>query len=67
MVHHETPVVTLALVFGLWNVVDALFGADFVFDLCVIVIPLIPFDIVLIYVDGLWWFSYMILVLQSFD
>lgn len=67
MVHHEFPVVTLGLVFGLRNVVNTLFSANFVFDLCIIVIPLIPFDIVLIYVDGLWWVTYMILVRQSFD
>lgn len=53
MIHHES--ITLVLVFGRWNVVFILFGAECDFDLFVIFIPLIPFDIVLIDVDGLWW------------
>ena len=60
MIHHKS--ITLVLVFGRWNGVFILFGADCVFDLFVIVIPLIPFDIVLIDVDGLWWVGYMVIV-----
>ena len=60
MIYHES--ITLILVFGRWNVVFILFGGDCVFDLFVIVIPLIPFDIVLIDVDGLWWVGYMVIV-----
>lgn len=65
MVHHESATVPRFL--GVWNGVLSLSGADCVFDRCIIVIPLIPFDIVLVYVEGLGWVLYMVLVRQSTD